>query len=241
MARYARIQSPTGYYHIMMRGVNRQDIFYDDDDRRRFIDTIRRYQENLEVQIIAYCLMSNHVHIILRVDEGLPVFVKKLSSSYVYWFNHKYERIGHLFQDRYKSEVIDSALYLMTVVRYILHNPPKAGICSVSDYKWSSYAELINNDFCDVKILYEIAGGKRPLLDFILSENDDQCMDIGESKNLSENDVIAMMMKLSGLDSPLEVSKLNKNERDKLFAELKKKGASVRQLSRITGISRKII
>ena len=84
MSRYARKKSNTGYYHIIIRGVNRQDIFFDDDDRQRFIDTIKRFQEELNIQIVAYCLMSNHVHILLYANEELSIFVKKMSSSYVF-------------------------------------------------------------------------------------------------------------------------------------------------------------
>lgn len=141
MTRIARQKSTTGYYHIMLRGVNRQDIFFDDEDRQRFVDTLKRFQEELNIQITAYCLMSNHVHILLHADEELSIFIKKISSSYVFWFNRKYGRIGHLFQDRYKSEALDSDSYLMTAMRYILHNPQKAGICSVESYKWSSFCK----------------------------------------------------------------------------------------------------
>lgn len=241
MPRYARQKSPTGYYHIMIRGVNRQAIFFDDDDRQRFLDTVKRFQKELNIQITAYCLMSNHVHMLLHADEELSVFVKKVSSSYVYWFNRKYGRVGHLFQDRYKSEVIDSSSYLMTAMRYILRNPQKAGICSVEDYKWSSFSEFKKGGFCNITKPCEIAGSKSALLDFICSDNDDQCMDIEQTHLLSEKEVIMMVFQLSELQDPLEVSHMEKEERDILLHELKKNGASVRQLSRITGVNRNII
>lgn len=241
MSRYARKKSNTGYYHIIIRGVNRQDIFFDDDDRQRFIDTIKRFQEELNIQIVAYCLMSNHVHILLYANEELSIFVKKMSSSYVFWFNRKYGRVGHLFQDRFKSEAIDSDSYLMTAMRYILHNPQKAGICPVEKYKWSSFSEIEKGGFCDIKKPCEIAGNKNALLDFICADNEDQCMDMHNNRYLSEQDVIAMVINLSGLKNPLEVSHMEKDKQNLLFWELKKNGASIRQLSRITGVNRNVI
>lgn len=241
MSRCARQKSDTGYYHIIIRGVNRQDIFFDDEDRQRFIDTIKRFQMELNIQITAYCLMSNHVHILLHADEELSVFVKKLSSSYVFWFNRKYERVGHLFQDRYKSEVINSNSYLMTAMRYILHNPEKAGICSFKKYKWSSFSEIEKGGFCDIKKPCEIAGNKQALLDFICSDSNDQCMEMQATCSLSEKDVIAMIIHFSGLQNPLEVSHLEKSKQISLFSKLKKNGASIQQLSRITGVNRNII
>lgn len=241
MPRYSRKKSHTGYYHVILRGVNRQDIFFDDEDRHQFIETIKRFQNELNVQITAYCLMSNHVHILLQANEELSVFVKKISSSYVFWFNRKYGRVGHLFQDRFKSEAIDSDSYLMTAMRYILHNPQKAGICPVERYKWSSFSEIEKGGFCDITIPCKIAGDKKTLFDSICSDNEDQCMDLENNRFLSEQDVIAMIRDFSGLENPLEVSCMEKDKRDLLFSELKRNGASIRQLSRITGVNRNLI
>lgn len=241
MPRYARNKSNIGYYHFITRGVNRQDIFFDDEDRQRFIDTIKRFHTELNIQITAYCPMTNHVHILLHADEELSLFVKKISSSYVFWFNRKYGRVGHLFQDRFKSEAIDSASYLMTAMRYILHNPQKAGICPVEKYKWSSFPEIEKGGFCDIKTPCEIAGNRKALLDFICLDNEDQGMEMKNNRSLSEQDVIAMVLNFSGLQNPLEVFHMEKCKRDLLFFELKKNGASIRQLSRITGVNRNSI
>lgn len=241
MPRCARQKSTTGYYHIMIRGVNHQDIFFDDEDRHRFISTLKRFQKELNVQITAYCLMSNHVHILLHADEEMPDFIKKLSSSYVFWFNRKYNRTGHLFQNRYKSEAINSTSYLLTAMRYILQNPQKAGICSFTAYPWSSFSEIQNGGFCDIEKPCEIAGSKKLLLDFICSENDDECMDIHKIHFLNEQEVTSMVIELSGLQNPLEVAHMDKKQRNLLFVKLKKEGASIRQISRVTGVNRNII
>ena len=142
MPRISRVKSSSGYYHIILRGVNRQDIFFDDKDREKMLDTLKRFQGECDVRIIAYCLMSNHIHLLVKAMDGLSLFIGKIASSYVYYFNHKYDRVGHLFQGRYKSEAIDTATYLLTVFRYILQNPKKAGICAPDAYPWSSWKSL---------------------------------------------------------------------------------------------------
>ena len=98
-------------------------------DRMKMLKCMRRFREETGTVICAYCLMDNHIHLLLHNEEGPDVFIKKIASSYVYHFNHKYDRVGHLFQDRYKSEPVEDDRYLIAVFRYILQNPWKAGIC----------------------------------------------------------------------------------------------------------------
>ena len=89
--------------------------------------------------------MDNHVHILIKeVTEPISLIVKRISGSYVYWFNRKYERWGHLFQERFKSEAVENDAYFLTVLRYIHQNPVKAGITkSVSEFRWSSFHEYV--------------------------------------------------------------------------------------------------
>ena len=102
MARYARRKSESGIYHITLRGINRQDIFEDKEDRQRFIETIKHYKTVSQYEIYGYYLMSNHVHLLVgEKDESLATAIKRISGSYVYWYNKKYGRCGHLFQERY--------------------------------------------------------------------------------------------------------------------------------------------
>jgi REP element-mobilizing transposase RayT len=112
-----------------MRGINRQIIFEDTEDYIQFLESLTRQKETSGIQIYAYCLMSNHVHLLMKegnVDLG-TVF-KRIGSSYVYWHNWKYNRRGHLFQDRYRSEAVEDDGYFLTVIRYIHNNPIKAVI-----------------------------------------------------------------------------------------------------------------
>jgi len=110
-----------------MRGINRQSIFEDEEDKHKFIETFARYTEISCYRLFAYCLMDNHIHILLEEQkEPLAMIMKRISSSYVLWFNRKYGRCGHLFQERFKSETVDNDRYFLTVLRYIHQNPLKA-------------------------------------------------------------------------------------------------------------------
>ena len=129
MPRQARRLSESGIYHIMLRGINRQQIFEDPEDYDKFIDVLKACKEVSGFEIYAYCLMGNHIHLLIKPDkEPLELIFKRIGSRYVYWYNWKYNRTGHLFQDRFKSEPVDSDEYFLTVLRYIHCNPVKSGL-----------------------------------------------------------------------------------------------------------------
>ena len=140
MARKARRKSISGYSHLIMRGNNKQILFEKPEDYRFFISRMARYCQEAGIRIIAYCLMDNHVHILVHDPENaVSEMMKKLGVSYSKYYNEKYERIGHLFQGRFLSEPVENDEYLLTAYRYILNNPRKAGICPAEKYRWSSY------------------------------------------------------------------------------------------------------
>ena len=158
MARQIRKKSGTGIYHIMLRGINRQDIFEGDDDYLHMTMILRGMTERFDEHGVklpplctfyAYCLMSNHVHLLLQErEEDISNVVKRVGVTYAHYFNKKYDRSGHLFQDRFRSEPVDSIEYFITLLRYIHQNPVKAGIVeNVVDYQWSSWKEY-NSDNC---------------------------------------------------------------------------------------------
>lgn len=141
MPRQARIHSDTGIYHVMMRGNDKRKIFLDDDDRRRFIFKLFEKASEENTDIYAYCLMSNHIHLLLYdKDCNIARLMKRINVSFAYHFNKKYKRVGHLFQGRFISENVDSNDHLLAAVRYIHNNPVKAGIASSPEnYLWSTY------------------------------------------------------------------------------------------------------
>jgi putative transposase len=249
MPRAARNISESGVYHIMLRGINKQVIFEDEEDRLRFIETLKRYKEISQCEIYAYCIMSNHIHILLREkDEAISSIIKRISSSYVFWYNKKYERCGHLFQERYKSEAVDNDAYFLTVLRYIHQNPVKAGLVQhVRSYQWSSYSEYINEgDMIDKDfVLQMFSSDKNKALalftEYNTYKNNDVCMEM-EEKTGAADEEIRRVLAQHGVKEPYQFKTMEKSKRNNIIKNLKSvNGVSIRQLARITGISKSAI
>ena len=120
MPRQARKKSKTNIYHIMLRGINQQIIFEESEDYERFIKTLAKYQAISGYSVYAYCLMSNHIHLLIKEGkENLEQRIKRIAGSYVCCYNWKYNRSGHLFQDRFKSELVETELTIAERNEYI--------------------------------------------------------------------------------------------------------------------------
>ncbi len=249
MARRARGKSESGIYHIIMRGINKDHIFYDSEDKKRFYEILLRYKKLSDYLIYGYCFMDNHVHILLKeISEPLSLVVKRISGSYVYWYNNKHGRCGHLFQERYRSETVEDDIYFLTVLRYIHQNPLKAGLVkNVLDYNWTSLSEylhepiLVDREFALNIFSPNCNQGIKLLKTFMEKQNSDFCLDIDDKKKLTDQNVRALLEEYNN-SNLAELSKINKNDRDFILTELKAvEGLTIRQLSRITGISKSYI
>ena len=140
MPRQLRIKGEYNTYHITQRGNEKKDIFLSDEDRLRYLSILNNMKSKYDFIIEAYCLMNNHVHLLIY-DNGKDVsqIIKSINISYVYYFNSKYERVGHLFQERFGSEIIKDDKYLLAASAYIHNNPVRAGFVKYpQDYLWSS-------------------------------------------------------------------------------------------------------
>ena len=168
MPRTQRKKSTSSIYHVMLRGINQQQIFEDEEDYLRFLSVLRECKEVSEYKLYAYCLMGNHVHLLLQEGkEPLDLIFKRIGSRFVYWYNLKYQRVGHLFQDRYKSEPVETEAYFLTALRYILQNPMKAGLEETpGTYGWSSYASYAgrSDGLTDSEMAIDLQGGKSACL-----------------------------------------------------------------------------
>lgn len=249
MARTAREKSKTGIYHIVLRGVNKQTIFEDQEDSEKFLKTFEDYKKKSGYKIYAYCLMGNHVHLLIKEEqEELSTIMRRIGASYVYWYNWKYMRSGHLFQDRYKSEAIEDETYLLNVVRYIHQNPLKAGLVrDISKYKWSSYSEyigrdkLIDRDFVLGLFDDDINRAISNFKGFHRTMSKDKYLDIKENKRLRDNEAIEIIKKTCNISHCTDLQNLDKDNRDEYLKIIKEKGLSTRQIARLTGISRGIV
>ena len=144
LPRIARTYSEVKVYHITIRGIDKQNIFLDEYDKNKFISILKETKEKYNYEIYAYCLMDNHVHLVIYdKEQKISKIMQSIEISYVFYFNMKYDRIGHLFQDRFFSKKVEDREYLKMVCRYIHQNPLKAGIGKTEKYRWSSYKEYI--------------------------------------------------------------------------------------------------
>jgi REP element-mobilizing transposase RayT len=252
MSRQARQRSRSGIYHIILRGINKQAIFEDDEDREKFIGYLQYYKLIANYIIYGYCLMDNHSHLLIKEgNESIGNTMKRIGVSYVSWYNRKYDRSGHLFQDRFKSEVVETDEYLLTVLRYIHQKPLKAGkVKSIAKYKWSSYAEyigqskIVENSFIAGMGMY---GQEREKFisrfeKFMNEQTDDKCIDINETKRMTDEEVKETIQKYAGIKISSDLQKMEKTKRDEIIRKVKEiEGISTRQIARLTGISQSIV
>ena len=170
MPRTARIKSPTKLYHVTARGSNKQILFNEQADFKVFMEILKKNMIECGFELYAYCLMDNHYHLVIRDNKDqIDVIFKKINTAYAYYFNTKYERTGHLFQDRFFSEPLVTANQLVNTIRYIHRNPVKAGICSdISDYRYSSYNDYLRSDGGSIRqgALEELFGDAASFIEF---------------------------------------------------------------------------
>ena len=241
MPREARRKSESGIYHIMLRGINQQQIFEDREDFEKFLQILKDCKAVSEYKLFAYCLMGNHIH--LLVQEGKELIeqvMKRLATRFVYWYNIKYQRVGHLFQDRFKSEPVEDDSYFLTVIRYIHQNPVKAGLCkNLSDYKFSSYNSFFDNsDLVDKGFVFNIIPIKL-FAEFNVEITNDKCLEIEEKPIVRVTDEQAqrIIYRYSKCKSVADFQNLNIKQRDMCLIKFRENGLSIRQISRLTGVS----
>jgi REP element-mobilizing transposase RayT len=261
MARRPRESSGTGIYHVMIRGINRQNIFDDEEDYTHFISVL--YQQVCPTDEItgkplpsrcifyAYCLMSNHVHLLIRESsECLASVIKRIAVSYAQYYNKKYIRFGHLFQDRFKSEPVNDMEYFATLLRYIHQNPVAAGIvANVRDYPWTSWCEYQP----DMKCILPVCTTKHVLsrlpltvLTGLVDEMLPKAMNILDFNNempvrISDDKVRDFLMLSCGVTNLTALQHYPKTMRNEIIMRTREFGASIRQITRLTGISEGII
>lgn len=142
MTRILKKNVNTPFFHIMVQGVNREAIFTEEKDIRKFIRIMKETKEKIDVIILSYCIMNNHAHFLIYEEnmDFLSRFMHDVNLRYAKYYNEKYSRIGHVFRDRFKMQLIDTERYLQTCIKYIHNNPVKANICrSPAEYPYSSF------------------------------------------------------------------------------------------------------
>ena len=241
MPRSARKKGKTGIYHVLLRGINQQQIFEDSEDCEKFLQILKDCNAISEFKLYAYCIMGNHIHLLIHeTEEPIEQFIKRIATRFVYWYNIKYQRVGHLFQDRFKSEPVEDDAYFLTVLRYIHQNPIKAGLCKkINAYEHSSYSEFFkDSDLIDTEIVLGIVS-KEDFYKFNSETAFEKCLDIEDKSTTKVTDEQAQKIieKYSKCKSATEFQKLEIKTRDKYLKKFKENRLSIRQISRLTGVS----
>ncbi len=188
MARRLRVDQ-IGFYHILNRGVDRNTIYHDDKDFLKFLEIMQDASVEYGFEIYSYCLMSNHYHLLLKITKlNLSALMQKVNSRYSIYFNKKYNRVGPLWQGRFKSWYVYDEHYLQTLVRYIEYNPIKAGISTkIGEYKWSMSSYNFKCSMLNFELLENIDFAKE------LDEKELKRIDEFLSKKLDiEDDVVVV-------------------------------------------------
>ncbi len=234
----------------MFRGLNKQNIFSDDKDYIKFEEILATVKKDTDLQIHAYCMMPNHVHLFVREAQkgDISNIMKRVLSHYAGWYNFKYERTGHLFSNRYKSIPVEDDSYFLTLARYIHQNPVKAQLSeNMESYKYSSYCDYLSNSggLTDIDFLLDMLDENRgaaikQFVNFSASECDEQ--DFEDSLRLKDVAAKAKIIKITGGIKPYEIRNLPKEEKIATIKKIMEEGnIEKKTLARLTGIHRSLL
>lgn len=281
MSRIARDKSTTGVYHSILRGINKQQIFECTEDYEHFVRILQRqcglpvetrptkirkmvHNQFLSIEedevekperhcyLYAWCLMGNHVHLLIRgCGEEIGDVMKRITSSYVFYYNHKYNRVGHLFQERFKSQPVEDWDYFLLLLRYIHQNPTKAKIVQrVQDYRWSSWSEyMLKHPLPFSSIQAVLNRISYPELEEQVNtplhqEQEEEFIDITTSngyKYLTDEEAWDLIKQISGVSNLSDFQSLDRPIQKHYLYEAHSFGVGIRTLSRLTGISYTIV
>jgi putative transposase len=170
-------------YHVMARGNNKMVIFLDDLDRARFLEMLAKVVAAFEIDLWVFCLMTNHYHLVLRTRRAnLSLAMRDLNGNYAQWWNKRHAHVGHVFQGRFKAQIVEASVYLVRLCRYVLLNPVRKGLCAhPEEWRWNSYTMLAgraSSSLVDVDSLLrrvdegDMEAVRKRLLDYVDPEAD---------------------------------------------------------------------
>ncbi len=249
MPRKPRLHSSAGIYHIILRSVNQHIIFEEESDYQKFLYILSDCKTKYDIDIFAYCLMDNHVHLLLHsTDDHLSCFFQSLGTRFVRWYNNKYMRSGHLFQDRFYSCAVEKKEQYLNTLVYIHNNPVKANVCRYpSEYRWSSFNSFFGAQnpiiIINIDYSYKVAGSKTSLLHYFST------IDTSFEEKYYSNDhrpichyftdekALSVFKEITNLTNTSEVNILSKSIRNQYIRQLKQEGLTYKQISRLMDVS----
>ena len=243
MPRVARKTSPTGFYHAVTKGDGGRILFESDFDRQKYLELLEQAVSKFPVKTHAFCLMDNHVHLLLEdLSNGLGPFMKQLDESYAMYFAKRTGHCGHVFQGRYWSEPIGNDNYYLCALRYIHANPEAAGMCRQDEYAWSSYQAHagLEDSFVATELSHDLLGGPGGFVEF--SETaPSRCTAFPGSAmkgHLSYDELLQIAQRVIGPDKLSLIKALKPVERAPLIEKMVEAGFNIREISRLTGLGK---
>lgn len=242
----------------MLRGVNKQDIFFEEKDYLEFQNIIRKTKNNFLYQLYSYVLMPNHIHLEIKEEsQKISKIIHSVGTSYANYFNKKYKRKGHLFENRFLSKNVETTHYMLDLVRYIHQNPLKAGISKMEQYKWSSYLEYFDDmlkeedkitDTEEVLSMFatEKEQARKEFFQFnaktLKFRESIELMEYEMKSRLTDEEVIYFIKEELEIYNIQEIQKYNTKNRDAIIRKIKRiKGVTQVQIARVLGISVRIV
>ena len=240
MPKAARVKSASGYYHVVPKGIADQLIFENDLDRNMYLELLRKAKVETGVKLHAYCLMSNHVHLVVEDEhDKLSEFMKYVTERYAMYYAQQIGRTGGIFRKPFWSEPIESDEYLLCAVRYVHANPAAAGICPASQYEWSSAKDYLGREteITDTGTVLDMLGGRDGFVEFSKASNATACPFPGSrlTNHLSDDEALAIAKAVLG-DKGINLAACDKDSRRTGIALLAERGFPVAQIARITGV-----
>lgn len=191
ISRIARKYKNSSFFHVIVQGINKEYIFQEERFKKMYLKQVSRFTKELNIEIVAYCIMSNHAHFLIMTKniEDLSKLMQKVNSMYAKYYNYSQNRVGYVFRDRFLSETIDSKRYFIQCIKYIHLNPVKSNMVkNCKDYTYSSYGSFIQEkNYKNNQILKEILT-KEEYIDICnCTECEQNFLDIEEERNIEKN------------------------------------------------------
>lgn len=255
MARKPRVRARSGVYHVLMQGVRHRDIYVDDEDYRTFIEILERLQtakdgEERYFTVYAYCLLPDHFHLMLKEEaDTVSVTMGRIAAAYAHYFNDKYDRDGAIYRARFVSEPVENEERWNTVLRHISQAPEQMKVWDAEHYPYSSWHEYTGQEselprICEIPASYQQMS-QEDMARMLSTPVPRQAACIGplteEMRRPKDDQVLVMLHDMTNTASMMEFLGLTRAEQLKALSDLRKKGASIRQLEKLTGIGRGVI
>lgn len=243
----------------MLRGINKQDIFFEEKDYLEFQDIIRKTKQDFLYQLYSYVLMPNHIHLEIKDEnQKLSQIIHSMATSYAIYFNKKYQRVGHVFENRFQSKNVENSYYILNLVRYIHQNPVKAGISRMEEYKWSSYSEYFekkefkgDDKLVDTEGILEIFSaekekGTKEFLEFntksLKFQDSAEFLEYEMKNKLTDEEVIYFIKEELKIYNIQEIQKYSIEYRNEIIQRIRKlQGVTQPQIARILGVTVRVV